>query len=201
MSPTIAQATYIAAKLGEALAILAIAWLLTTLLRHLLRRLSVRYDLAPAFAIGVRRVLSTVIYIIALLLFLNRMGISGSVVWTTLTGFVAVGAVAFFAAWSVLSNIFCALLILTTRPFRLYDYIEVLEGGDKPGLRGRVIDINFIYTTLQETHANGDDTVLQVPNSQFFQRSTRRWRQEPQWSRVAREQAAQGADWQDASAR
>lgn len=148
-----------------------------------------------------RRVLSTVIYISALLLFLNRMGISGSVVWTTLTGFVAVGAVAFFAAWSVLSNIFCALLILTTRPFRLYDYIEVLEGGDKPGLRGRVVDINFIFTTLQESHANGDDTVLQVPNSQFFQRSTRRWRQEPEWSRIAHAKAAEGADWRDAAAR
>jgi small-conductance mechanosensitive channel len=201
MSPTIAQAAYIAAKLGEALAILIAAWLLTTLLRHLLRRLSTRYDLAPAFAIGVRRVLSTVIYITALLLFLNRMGISGSVVWTTLTGFVAVGAVAFFAAWSVLSNIFCALLILTTRPFRLYDYIEVLEGGDKPGLRGRVVDINFIFTTLQESHINGEDTVLQVPNSQFFQRSTRRWRQEPEWSRIAHAKAAEGADWRDAAAR
>lgn len=201
MSPTIAQAAYIAAKLGEALAILVAAWLLTTLLRHLLRRLSTRYDLAPAFAIGVRRVLSTVIYITALLLFLNRMGISGSVVWTTLTGFVAVGAVAFFAAWSVLSNIFCALLILTTRPFRLYDYIEVLEGGDKPGLRGRVVDINFIFTTLQESHINGEDTVLQVPNSQFFQRSTRRWRQEPEWSRIAHAKAAEGADWRDAAAR
>ncbi|MEH6415778.1 mechanosensitive ion channel domain-containing protein [Pseudomonas sp. CGJS7] len=198
MSPTIAQAAYIAAKLGEALAILVAAWLLTTLLRQLLKRLSTRYDLAPAFAIGVRRVLSTVIYITALLLLLNRLGIPGSVVWTTLTGFVAVGAVAFFAAWSVLSNIFCALLILTTRPFRLYDYIEVLEGGDKPGLRGRVIDINFVYTTLQETHANGDDTVLQVPNSQFFQRTTRRWRQEPEWSRAAREKPA---DWQDATGR
>ncbi|MBT2746275.1 MULTISPECIES: mechanosensitive ion channel family protein [unclassified Lysobacter] len=200
MYPTIAQAAYIAAKLGEALAILVAAWLLATVLRHLLRRLSTRYDLAPAFAIGVRRVLSTVIYISALLLFLNRMGISGSVVWTTLTGFVAVGAVAFFAAWSVLSNIFCALLILTTRPFRLYDYIEVLEGGDKPGLRGRVVDINFIFTTLQESHANGDDTVLQVPNSQFFQRSTRRWRQEPEWSRIAHAKAAEGADWRDAAA-
>jgi len=198
MSPTIAQAAYIAAKLGEALAILVAAWLLTTLLRQLLKRLSTRYDLAPAFAIGVRRVLSTVIYITALLLLLNRLGIPGSVVWTTLTGFVAVGAVAFFAAWSVLSNIFCALLILTTRPFRLYDYIEVLEGGDKPGLRGRVIDINFVYTSLQETHANGDDTVLQVPNSQFFQRTTRRWRHEPEWSRTAREKPA---DWQDAAGR
>ncbi|WP_064747262.1 mechanosensitive ion channel family protein [Lysobacter antibioticus] len=201
MSPTIAQGAYIAMKLGEALAILVGAWLLTTLLRQLVRRVCVRYDIAPAFALGLRRVLSTLIYIVALLLFLNRLGISGSVVWTTLTGFVAVGAVAFFAAWSVLSNIFCALLILITRPFRLYDYIEVLENGDKPGLKGRVVDINFIYTSLQEIHADSEDTVLQVPNSQFFQRTTRRWRQEPAWARTAREQAQASADWQDASGR
>jgi small-conductance mechanosensitive channel len=201
MSPTVAEGAYIAMKLGEALAILVGAWLLTTLLRQLVRRVCRRYDIAPAFGLGLRRVLSTLIYIGALLLFLNRLGISGSVVWTTLTGFVAVGAVAFFAAWSVLSNIFCAFLILTTRPFRLYDYIEVLENGDKPGLRGRVIDINFIYTTLQEIHADGEDSVLQVPNSQFFQRTTRRWRQEPGWSRVAREEAGSAADWQDAAGR
>lgn len=201
MSPTVAEGAYIAMRLGEALAILVGAWLLTTLLRQLVRRVCLRYDIAPAFGLGLRRVLSTLIYIGALLLFLNRLGISGSVVWTTLTGFVAVGAVAFFAAWSVLSNIFCAFLILTTRPFRLYDYIEVLENGDKPGLRGRVIDINFIYTTLQEIHADGEDSVLQVPNSQFFQRTTRRWRQEPAWSRVAREEAGSAADWQDAAGR
>lgn len=201
MSPTIAQGAYIAMKLGEALAILVGAWLLTTLLRQLVRRVCARYDIAPAFGLGLRRVLSTLIYIGALLLFLNRLGISGSVVWTTLTGFVAVGAVAFFAAWSVLSNIFCAFLILTTRPFRLYDYIEVLENGDKPGLRGRVVDINFIYTTLQEVHADGEDSVLQVPNSQFFQRTTRRWRQEPAWARIARERPEGSADWQDAAGR
>ena len=87
-----------------------------------------------------------------------------------------VAAVAFFAAWSVLSNIFCALLILATRPFRLNDRIELLESGDKPGLGGRVVDINFVHTTLHETHADGSETVLQIPNSQFFQKITRRWR-------------------------
>ena len=101
---------------------------------------------------------------------------SASVLWTALTGFTAVAAVAFFAAWSVLSNIFCSVLILTTRPFRVHDHIEVLENGDKPGLRGRVIDINLLYTTLLEEDALRGDTVLQIPNSQFFQRTTRRWR-------------------------
>ncbi|MBE2292576.1 MAG: mechanosensitive ion channel family protein, partial [Xanthomonadaceae bacterium] len=42
----------------------------------------------------------------------------------------------------------------------------------------RVVDINLIYTTLQEIEADARDggSVLQVPNSMFFQRTVRRWR-------------------------
>lgn len=165
-----------AASLLQAVAILVVAWLLNWLVRRALDRLCTRYDFERAFAIGTRRLLGILIYTAAFLAILQRIGVSGSALWATLTGFIAVAAVAFFAAWSVLSNIFCALLILTTRPFRLDDDIELLESGEKPGLRGRVVDINFVHTTLQETNPDGSNTVLQVPNSQFFQKITRRWR-------------------------
>src|SRR5690606_40782540 len=66
-----------------------------------------------------RRVITFLIWAAALLLVLQRLGVSGTVLWTAFTGFAAVAAVAFFAAWSVLSNIFCTMLILATRPFRL----------------------------------------------------------------------------------
>lgn len=38
------------------------------------------------------------------------------------------------------------------------------------------ISNNVIYTTLEETGDHAD-SVLQVPNSLFFQRTTRRWRE------------------------
>jgi len=78
----------------------------------------------------------------------------------------------------VLSNIFCTMLIFSTNQFRINDHIEVLENGEKPGLKGRVIDINLIYTTLEEGAADASTpaTVLQVPNNMFFQRAVRRWR-------------------------
>ena len=163
-------------SLVEALGILVVAWLLNRLVRHSLDRLCTRYEFEAAFAIGTRRVLGMLIYTTAFLAILQRLGVSGTALWGTLTGFIAVAAVAFFAAWSVLSNIFCALLILTTRPFRLNDRIELLESGDKPGLGGRVVDINFVHTTVHEANADGSDTVLHIPNSQFFQKITRRWR-------------------------
>ena len=165
----------------QVLLVLAAAWLLHRLARGIISRAVARYDLPPELAIGGRRVVGFVVSLAALLLVLERLGVSGTVLWTAFTGFAAVGAVAFFAAWSVLSNIFCTVLIFTTRPFRLHDYIEVLEGADKPGLRGRVVDINLIYTTLED-HPPGAEagavpaTVLQVPNNLFFQRIVRRWR-------------------------
>lgn len=161
---------------GLILLTIAIAWLLRLIGRRLIRRLGEHYTLPPEMVMGARRVTGFVVYFAALLTVLNILGVSATVLWTAFTGFAAVGAVAFFAAWSVLSNIFCTLLIFTTRPFRLHDYIEVLENGEKPGLKGRVIDVNLIYTTLQETDGGHEGTVLQVPNNMFFQRTVRRWR-------------------------
>lgn len=162
---------------GQILLILLVAWLLRLLVRRIIERVGHRYTLPVEAVVGGRRVVSFLIYAAALLLILERMGVSGTVLWTAFTGFAAVAAVAFFAAWSVLSNIFCTMLILTTRPFRLYDHVELLENGEKPGLRGQVVDINLVYTTLRETDdGDGAGTSLQIPNSLFFQRALRRWR-------------------------
>ena len=162
---------------GQILLILLVAWLLRMFVRRLVTRVGRRYALPPEAVVGASRTSSFVIYAAALLLSLERLGVSGTVLWTAFTGFAAVAAVAFFAAWSVLSNIFCTMLILTTRPFRLYDHVELLENGEKPGLRGQVIDINLVYTTLRETDdGEGAGTSLQIPNSLFFQRALRRWR-------------------------
>jgi small-conductance mechanosensitive channel len=162
---------------GRVLLIIVVAWAAHRLMRAVISRLGKRSIIPAELVVGAKRVASFLITATAVLLALEQMGVSATVLWTAFTGFVAVGAIAFFAAWSVLSNIFCTLLIVTTRPFRLYDEIEVLENGEKPGLRGQVVDVNLIYTTLRESGPEGapSGSVLQVPNSLFFQRIVRRW--------------------------
>ncbi len=157
----------------QVLLIFFVAWLAMRVVGRLIGRLASTYSLPPVMAMLSRRVVGLLIYGGALLWSLERMGVSGSVLWTAFTGFAAVGAVAFFAAWSVLSNLFCTLLIFTTRAFQPGDLVELVEAGDKPGLKGRVIDINLVYTTLSEVGEAG--TTLQLPNSLFFQRALRRW--------------------------
>jgi len=151
------------------------AWALRRLARAAISRLEKHAKLAPELLTGLHRTLSTVITLVTLLLILQALGVSARVLWTAVTGFLAVVAIAFFAGWSVLSNTFCALLIVTTRLLRINDHVEVLENGEKPGLRGQVLDVSLIFTTLKEEKGS----VLQIPNSLFFQRIVRRWQGQP----------------------
>lgn len=159
--------------------ILVVAWLLQYLLRRLVSRVGLRYQLPTDLVAPVRNMLRYLIYGAAFLLVMERLGVSATVLWTGFTGFVTVAAVAFFAAWSVLSNLFCAVLIFSTRPFRLGDVVELIDSGDKPGIKGRVIDIQLVYTTLEDVTAEHAGALLQVPNALFFQKSLRRWRTDP----------------------
>lgn len=161
---------------GQVLGITLAAWLAMRLVRRLTLRLAAKYALPPQVVLLPRRAINSAIAAAAILWSLERTGVSGTVLWTAFTGFVTVGAVAFFAAWSVLSNLFCTLLIFMTGSFRLGDMVELLESGDKPGYKGRVVDINLVYTTLQDADVASAGAMLQLPNSLFFQRVLRRWR-------------------------
>ena len=161
---------------AQIMLIVLLAWALNRLLRRGIRHLALHYSLPPKLTLVMHGLVRWTITVAAGLLVLGRLGVSAEVLWTAFTGFAAVGAVAFFAAWSVLSNLFCALLIMTVQPFRQGDDIEVLDTAEKPGAKGRVKDINLLYTTLEEGEGE-HRLLLQIPNALIFQRVVRRWPQ------------------------
>ena len=160
---------------GQIALILVAAWLLQNLLRRLLTRAGRHYQIPLELQMPIHGLMRWTIFAATLLLVLERLGVSATVLWTGFTGFATVGAVAFFAAWSVLSNLFCAFLIFTVGPFRLGDTIELLDTAEKPGAKGRVVDINLLYTTLEDATRGQTGVLLQIPNALIFQRVLRRW--------------------------
>lgn len=164
------------ALLGQVALIVAIAMLLQRSVRRIILKAGHHYDLPLHLTRPTILFSRWTIILATALLVLGRLGVSGTVLWTAFTGFAAVGAVAFFAAWSVLSNLFCAILIFTARPLRLGDHVEILDTAEKPGARGEVVDINLLYVTLEDATAAQPGVLLQIPNALIFQRVVRRWR-------------------------
>ncbi|MBC2604767.1 mechanosensitive ion channel family protein [Pelagicoccus albus] len=143
--------------------IVAIAILIVSLLSRLLNRLEKKAKLSKQTLLPVRLVARYGVLFAALVLILGTFGIPIGNFWTFISTVLGLVAIGFVAVWSVLSNISSTLLILGFKPFKVGDYVRLV--GDE--VSGRVIDVNFMFTTLRRT--SGD--VFRVPNNQFFQKT------------------------------
>jgi len=73
--------------------------------------------------------------------------------------------IAFFAQWSLLSNITSSLILFFNHPLKLGDTIKVLD-KDYP-FEGEVIELTYFFIYLKTK--NGE--TITVPNSLIFQKS------------------------------
>jgi small-conductance mechanosensitive channel len=149
-----------------ALAVLAGAVVLNLVVRRGLHLLAAKTSFAPRDLLPFQKLGRWLINAGALVLLLGVFGFNLSGIWAMLATLLGMVAIGFVAVWSVLSNTLCTLLILVYRPFEVGDEIEI--AGEE--VRGRVIDLNFIYTTLRAA----DGGLVQIPNNFFLQRVVKR---------------------------
>jgi small-conductance mechanosensitive channel len=159
----------------QSLAAILITWLVFSLISRGLGKLHTR-GLLPT---DLRRILQSVIkwlFLIALLLvILGLFGISVASFWAALSGVLVLMAVGFVAVWSLLSNLLCSVLLIIFAPFRIDDVIEIQDPGSPVKVRGRVQDINLMFTTLRVTDESEEESLLRVPNNIFFQKYVYTW--------------------------
>jgi small-conductance mechanosensitive channel len=147
-----------------------------SLVRRSLRRLTDKRYLAEPVSKLLQGLAGWIIVIVVILLSLQQLGVHLLGLWAgllTVAGMVTIG---FIAVWSVLSNILCAILLIVFAPFRIGDEIEIIEATGGKGLRGKVVKLNILYTSLQEVTDEGvSDALTHVPNNIFFQKTLRQW--------------------------
>lgn len=142
-----------------------------------LKKLSGQPYVSDTVVTIIKNVLRWLIIIAVMVIGLQYLGINVSSIVTgllTVAGMIAIG---FVAVWSVMSNIFCAGFLILFNLFEINDEIEVMEPVGGNGLKGKVVDFNLMFTTLEETSdpAEEANTILtQIPNNIFFQKSLRR---------------------------
>jgi len=127
-------------RLGAALLIFILFWILSRLLDGLLKRVLQRHHLSQDLAQLVTQVASIALLVFGAVTALGTVGIDTAalVAGLGLTGF-ALG----FALKDVISNFLAGFLILLYEPFGRGDQIKVLENA------GRVVEINLRYTVLE----------------------------------------------------
>lgn len=159
---------HLVAALPVALIVILVTVLLNMVTGRTLRVLARRTHLSEADVQPVVYVVRWLIRIIAAVLILGVLGFELGGLWAMISTVLGLVAIGFVAVWSLLSNASSTVLILFLRPFQIGDDIEI---AGEP-VAGRVVDLNFFYTTLIDSERR----LLQVPNNLFFQKTVKRRR-------------------------
>ncbi len=88
----------------------------------------------------------------------NEIALFASTILTAL-------GIAFFAQWSLLSNITSSILIFFNHPVKLGDYIKVLHKDSD--YEGEVTELNYFFVHIKTKN----NEVVTIPNSHFFEKS------------------------------
>lgn len=168
-------------QLLHGLLILVVALGLQRLVIRASRLMGRRHWLPPTLLVLVTGFVRWAIWIAAALFLMELFGLPIRSVWAGVLSVALLVAVAFVASWSVLSNILSAVLMLTFSRARIGDIVELRDTKqDEIGIRGKIVDINLFFVTLQELKPDPSVSELppitQVPCHLFFYRVTRCWR-------------------------
>ena len=82
-----------------------------------------------------------------------------------ISSFLTILGIAFFAQWSILSNITAGLILFVNYPVKIGDEITILEKDNN--ITGEIKDIGAFFITLQTE----DKELITVPNSIVLQRN------------------------------
>jgi small-conductance mechanosensitive channel len=88
----------------------------------------------------------------------NQISLFASTILTAL-------GIAFFAQWSLLSNITSSILIFFNHPVKLGYYIKVLHKDYH--YEGEVTAMNYFFVHIK----TDDNEIITIPNSHFFEKS------------------------------
>lgn len=159
--------------------IIALGVVIYTLIRHSLHLLVQTQRLSEPLLTPLLGFIRGIMVVVVILTSLHQAGVLVTSVWAAVISAAAMVAGGFVVLSSVMSNLLCTLLLLVFVPFRIGDEIEIID-ATKPavGLRGRVVNLNLFYASIQHATDKGDRTsIVRVPNTTFFQKTFRRWRE------------------------
>lgn len=78
----------------------------------------------------------------------------------------AVIGVAFFAQWSILSNITASIIVFFFFPYRVGDRVKIVDGENS--ISGRIYEISLFHVLLKEKNKG---EIITYPNSLVFQKA------------------------------
>jgi len=113
----------------------------------------------------IKKAINLTLLFVSITLILIIWGVNQSDLAAYIGSILTVVGVAFFAQWSILSNITSSIIIFFNHSVKIEDKIILMEGKDYE-IEGRISNIGLFFVTLKTT----EDEEITLPNNIFIQK-------------------------------
>ena len=112
----------------------------------------------------IKKIIQLILMTITFTFLLLIWGVDQSELMFFITSLLTVLGIAFFAQWSIISNITATLIIFFNHPAKIGDEIEIFD-IDHP-VFGRISDVGIFFVTVR----NNEGALITIPSNLFIQK-------------------------------
>lgn len=152
-------------KIIESLAVIVIYFLLRKTSNKVINKTMTNKLIQKSRGKIVKKAINITLLFICITLILIIWGVNQSDLAAYVGSILTVVGVAFFAQWSILSNITSSIIIFFNHSVKIGDIITIMEGKEYE-IEGRIHNIGLFFVTLK-TKENEEIT---LPNNIFIQK-------------------------------
>lgn len=130
-----------------------------------LQNIRKKFGFHKARVVILNKIITILIYCSVIVLIAFIWGVDEKQLIVYISSFLTILGIAFFAQWSLLSNITAGLILYLNYPVKIGDTITILEKDNNT--TGEIIDIGAFFITLKTS----DKQMITIPNSIVLQKN------------------------------
>ena len=152
-------------KILETLVVFLFAFFIRLLITKSLRKIETKFGFRNPRILVTNKIISILIYITLLVVVAFIWGVDEKQLLIYISSFLTILGIAFFAQWSILSNITAGIILFVNYPVKIGDSITILEKDSVNNITGEIKDIGAFFITLRTAEKN----LITLPNSIILQ--------------------------------
>jgi len=152
-------------KIIESLLVFVLAFFIRLIITKSLRKIQTKFGFQKARILVTTKIISILIYITVIVVVAFIWGVDEKQLLIYITSFLTILGIAFFAQWSILSNITAGIILFINYPVKIGDTITILEKDSAHNITGEIRDIGAFFITLRTPEKD----LITLPNSIILQ--------------------------------
>jgi small-conductance mechanosensitive channel len=152
-------------KILESLIVILLAFFVRLLITKSLRKIETKFGFRDTRILVTNKIISILIYITVLVVIAFIWGVDEKQLLIYISSFLTILGIAFFAQWSILSNITAGIILFVNYPVKIGDSITILEKDSVNNITGEIKDIGAFFITLR----TAENDLITLPNSIILQ--------------------------------